>query len=377
MAQATQYYIELGNVTGVRVAVIEDSDRLECALRVNDVSSIFLTIPYYKYVSLVQVPDGRLKVFRSVDGGPFYLLGETLWLLRKPTYTLDSRGRLALYLTGYSANHLFKRRIVAYNAGSAQAGMTDEADDMMKAIVNQNFSSGATDTARQLSSSLFTIQPNLSLAPSITKTFPRHNVLTVLQEIAETSAIAGTYLAFDTVVSDIATDLLEFRTYIQQRGIDHTSPSGTNPVILAHELGNLTDLKLIYDYTDEINYVYAGGQGEGSNRVIQTASDDVRIALSPFNRIEGWRDARNDAAAAAVLAEARSGLREGRPKKIFSGKANDTLTTRFGREYDLGDQITAQFLGTSIDCRVDAVHILMADGKEDVDFELQSAELIG
>lgn len=369
---AANYQIWITDPFGTRLAVVPDFISVEYTRTVNAVGTLTMTLPtgYARFV----VPENRVEVWRSVSGGPLYLDLETAWFIRRPGVSLQDDGQLVLTLTAFDGNHLLKRRVVPYYAGSSQAAKTAAADDMMKTIVSENVASTASDyagsTSRGLSSTLFTIQANLTAGPSITKTFPWRNVLTVLQEIADASATAGTYLAFDTVYNGAGQ--YEFRTYTVQRGVDHRFPGGQSPIIFDPQLGNLGNNELIYDYTEELNFIYAGGQGEGSNRVVQSASDSTRMGLSPFNRIEDFQDSRNSDATASILAEAQALVRAGRPKTIFNGAIIETATTRYGKEYSLGDMVTAQFQSFAVDCRIDAVKVNVSEKKETIEVKLQS-----
>jgi hypothetical protein len=64
-------------------------------------------------------------------------------------------------------------------------------------------------------------------------------------------------------------------------------------VILREQAGVLENAQLEIDYHDEKTFVIAGGQGEGTQRLIATALDTTRMAVSPFGRIEDFADMSN------------------------------------------------------------------------------------
>jgi hypothetical protein len=312
-------------------------------------------------ISYLQI-DGWLEVWRRAAGGLNYLDTETVWFIRDVSRRLNERGERFITVIAYSAADLLKRRIVAYAAGSSQAEKTGAADNLMKAIVRENLGSLATDTSRSISAYL-SVQADSGAGPSLSKAFSRRNVLTVLQELAQASLEAGTALFFDIVAPEVGS--LEFRTYTGQRGIDHSS-TGARRVTLSPAYGTLTEVVRRYDHASEQNYIYAGGQGEESSRAVATASDASRISLSPFNRCEGWVDARNTADSGLLSAEAQAALRAGRPRQEFSGKILNTGSVQYGREWAFGDRISAEFDGEVVDGRVDEINVRVENGQEEI-----------
>jgi hypothetical protein len=341
-------------------------EQLEWARVVNGVGAATITVPYTLPWSIFR-RDNRILIERQA-GAAWETAGETIYFLRR--WGLELEGGLYKYsLLAFDANDLLRRRIVAYAAGSAQAKKAAApATNLMKAVVRENLGALSTGTGRDLSDYL-TIPPNDGAGASIAKAFSRRQVLTVLQEVALSSALAGTYVAFDIVASTVAA--LTFRTYTGQRGADRRYPGGS-AVVLSPEQGNLTSLKQVFDATEEATVAYAGGQGEGEERAVATATDSARLAASPFNRIEIFKDARNTDTEAALQDEADATLRAARPKRIFAARVNDTAGTQFGVHYRFGDYVTAQFAGESFDCRIEAVKVTVAGGDETVDVQLRS-----
>lgn len=368
---ANSYQIRVADAFGVERLVIPDHGpgafaALDLAYAVNSIGALTLTLDATRYDKRMFVRDTRLIVERSIDGAPPYAEGERAWLVRRPKRTISQQVR-QLVITAVDGPHLLKRRIVAYNAGTANTSKTGAADNVMKAIVRENFVS-ATDTARNLASTLFAVQADLGLGASVSKAFTRRTVLTVLQELAEASTTAGTYLAFDVVWTG---SLFEFRTYAGQRGVDHSSDSG-QPVLIGPDFGNLADVEDADDAMDEVTVVYAGGQGEGADRAVATASDSVRIGASPFNRIEDFRQANNTDDTTQLQDEADSALRAGRPRRIVSGTFIDTPGVTYGRHIHFGDIVPASIEGDTVNCRIDAVHLAVEGGRETVDLRLRS-----
>lgn len=368
----SEYTVLLYDAYGVPLTELGQFSYLELVRSEMGVGSLTLHLPpdydAYLFSEGDLIVDRRIEVYRQPFGGAAYLEGETQFLLRDGTQVSEATQRTELSCP--DANDLLARRIVAYAAASAQASKTiDPADDMLKAIVRENLGALATDTDRDWSAYLM-VAPDFSLGPNLSKAFSRRNVLTVLQEIAQASAEAGTYLTFDVVRVDAA--MLDFRTYTGQRGIDHRWPGGVSPVLLSEGRGSLRDVRSARKHRDEITYVYAGGQGEEAARTIGTASDTARIGQSPFGRIEQFVDARMTSDAASLADEADAALRAGQPRKSFSAQFAETPGVVYGLHIRWGDYVTAERAGESIDCRLSTIQITVSEGRENIGLSLRA-----
>lgn len=339
--------------SGETLAILSSFASLAYARAANAVGRLTLALPRSVDYRLFG-EDMRLEVWRGVDGrAPQLEMGAT-WFVRRRTRTLD-----LLTVEAVDQIDLLRRRIVAYAAGSAQAEQVSAADDMIKQIVRDNYGASATDsegdTTRALSTAYLSIQANTSAAPSINKAFARREVLTVLQEIAAASATLGTYLAFDLQVYAIR-PTLELRTYTGQRGTDRRVSSGGG-LTIAMEAGPSSSAQLVEDWTGEASYIYAGGQGQGDDRLIRTASDPARLAASPWNRIERMVSATQASAPATVLAAARAELRRARAVRVLEGRLVDRRAARYGVDYGYGDYVTVGLEGETGEARLDAIGV--------------------
>lgn len=363
----TDYSVWLLNGSnGTPIKLVDEFISLDYTRITNGVGAFTITLPEAFDLSLVS-QDSRIVVFRKPNNGARYLdFCGFVRYIEQADYANGFNATIA----GYDLNDLLRRRIIAYAAGTAYATKSDKADDMAKAIVRENLGASATVAARNLTAYGFTVQADTGAATAIEKGFSWRNVLDVLQEIANSShTVEATSLYFGIVALNNGWEC-EFQTNVQQWGADRRFPNGTSPVIIAVEFNNLIEAIRSINYRDEINYGYGGGQGEGTARTIQEASDAVRIAASPFNRCEQFVDARNETAAAAVLDMADQAVRNGRPRNSFRGKLIDTPQVVYGREYNFGDYVTAMYRGQQIDCRIESVRVVVSD-KEQVEITLR------
>ena len=343
--------IWINDPTGARMASIDRVIVNNLTRSLNNVGMFSVSFPlgyYEEYLSL----DSIIEIWYNVDIPKRIFTG----FARSFTYTTDENGLEIVTVSGPETNDILRGAIVAYSAGSSQAEKTNYADNMIKAIVRENRGSMAAGT-RNFTSLGLTVDPDSSLAPSQTKGFSRANMLETIQEICETSKQAGTDLFFDLIAVDNGNQInFNFRTFVDLRGNDHSS-TGDNQIIFSSDAGNLANASLTIDYMDEINYVYAGGQGEGIDRVIVTASDTVRIGKSIWNLREAFVDARDQETTAGITARANAALSNGRPFARLTGDLLDTPAARFAVEWDLGDKISVKKSGQIYDALVRAYRI--------------------
>lgn len=302
--------------------------------------------------------DARIFVYRKLPGRLATLLWDTAYFLRYESFRME-QSRTIRVLRGPDCTSLLARPIIAYKGGTSQARKVSVAiDDMMKALVRENRGASATDTTRNLSDYL-TVAPDATLAPTTTRGMSHRNLLKILRELAQESAERETYLSFDvTAVNE--TDFL-FQTYIGQRGLDRRAGQG-NQFKLSPRRGNAENIVLERDYRDEITRAYAGGEGKGSKRNVQTWTGPIRSTATPFNLIEVFVDARHlkQSDTAALLNVAKATVRRGRPRTNFSCDIRETDGSMLGVHFDFGDYVTAEMPYYTFDARLSVMRLRLS-----------------
>lgn len=347
-----EYGLRVEDPAGAYLATLDTIARLEMAHPANDVGALTLSLPIVYPIGLFQ-KDGRIVCDRTVRG----VTRSTTWLIRKPADTLSEAGERRIGVTAFDPRDLLRRRIVPE---ASQATKTGHADDLMKAIVRENFVT-PLDATRTMGG--ISVGDDVSVGPVITIAFANRVVLDVLRDIAAAAAAAGTYLAFDVVPDGSG---FAFRTFVDVWGLDRRAS-----VLLSAEMGTLSGVSLVTDWTQEYTAVYASGRG---NEVIAAVVlDSGRIAASPYGRIERYLNASNAATADAVTGAANAELQAGRPREQFSASLVEQPGTRYGVDLYLGDIVSAEHAGTRYACRVEPVTITLAeDGAETVDVQLRN-----
>lgn len=366
---AANYELYVQSTVGVTLGPLHTLNRCVYGRSENDAGAMTLTFPDYLYNPSWFAPFNRILVMRQIANGPFYVDLETPWfIIEGPYYAFDSDGTQMITVECLDALGLvLGSRNVAYNDNNAYTYKLDEADDMMKQVVRENLGDLATDTTRSLAG-LVNVAPYGSSAPIIRYgSFARQQVLDVLKNIADasaTNASTPTWLGFDVVLPDANSGVLEFRTYINQRGADHRFPGGYPPVVLDINAGNIASGKSGVSYREAASYIYAGGPSVGDIRPIVPSQNSAMLALSPFARIERFVDGSQYSDPAALTNFALAARRASRPRRSMETTITEVQNTLRGVHWDYGDYLTGSSRDGTFDFRVNNIVVtLEADGQ--------------
>lgn len=354
---------------GTRLRLLDDALYLQAARVVNRIAPFELHMPATFPDSLLK-PDYMVQVWRAPDGGRLGLW--RCYFLRKWRLARAADGTDQVRLYGPCQNDLLRRRIVAYYAGAAESTYTAApADDIMKYLVTTSILNGiapAPAAGTRVWDNL-SVGPYVSAGPAISKSVAWKKLLTksgegALAEVAAAASQAGTEVFFDIVPATVSSTAItfEFRTWTGQPGQDVS-----DRVLFSAEDETLREPYLEEDYTDEENYIYAGGQGEGEEREIQQVYEASRYNASIFNRCEGFADARNEEAPAAVADKGEAVLHAGRPRIRAGGKLVDSAGQQFGLHWDVGYRVRAQYRTLEWDGIVRAGVLTLEDNRETID----------
>ena len=314
-------------------------------------------------------PDYQIQIFRKPAGGVSRI--DFLGFLRQWKANFNN-GKETIELQGPDQNDLLRRRIVAYASGTEEAiagGLN--VGDVMKDVFNNNFIGGAV-AARDLSGLGVEVASDLGDGPTVEKGFAWRNTLDVISELNKMSKANDDEIFFSLEVDSIKTNAnpqkFIFTTYTGQPGTDKTAT-----IVLSPDWGVIDQVEVFYDYYSEINYVFGGGQGEGSDREIQEVSDSDLVGASPFGRIEAFKDARNEETTAGVLDAAQDLLSSGQPRVFFRCSLLDIADFRYGSDWFLGDKVTASIYGKFFEGIIKTVSVrLDPSGKETITAKLEA-----
>jgi hypothetical protein len=356
---------------GLRLQELKQIERFSYWRAANSVGGFSMTLKPDFDDSLIDV-DHLIYFWRKARGGVEKC--ECVGMCRAWGWGENTLGQDRFVIEGADQNDLVDRRIIAYFANSAQSSKTDFSDDMLKAIIRENMGTLAPlDEAgrpRAYDADYFSVMADTSEGANLTRSFAWRYVLPTIQELCQSSRDLGYPLYFDMVPSS-APGVFEFHTYVPYLGKDRSATSSV-PVIFSKEYRNLGKPKWREDWFEERNYVYGGGQGEDDDRTIDPEDDVWRMHKSRWNRRECFQDAREEETVLGVANKAYERMQKERPVVIFEADLLDTPRTRFGKDFDYGDLISAKYRGREFDAMVDAFKITVdASGKEELEIRTE------
>lgn len=357
-ALKASYSIMIKSHVAARLARLHRFTRLEYILVESGIGVAIIEVPELLPAGLL-VEDNRLEIYRKAFGGLKYLDGDAVFLLRDWETFQVSPTRVQTTLVAYSANELLDRRIVAYNEESSLGENSGPADDVMKAFTRQNLGSLASDNDRDLSAYV-AVQADAGAGPTISKEAPYRSLYKTLQELAQTSADAGTPVFFDIVKSSASG--LEFRTYRTVRGVSRLR-SDAAPLVLSLSNGSLSDVKREYLSRDEENVIYLKPEETPA------ATNAGRLVVSALNRREGLSTAGSDSAARS--AEAEAALRAGRVREVYTATMQNTNRIQYGRNVGFGDRVPIIFNRRQGTARLESVRVTVENFSETINVGLR------
>lgn len=339
---------------GNRLELLNTTIGFDYTLVDGDIGWINVPMPYdaSRIYNNPQV-DQRIHIYRAPEGGSLQLVA--VGFLRRWGKLTSGSGLSTMQLAGGDPNELLKRRVVAYYNRTNYSIKDGPADDVMKAYMRENFGSLATDTARSMAGLGVSIQADLSQGPTIEVSAAYENVISVLQEIQQTTRANGDEVFFRMRASSPTAFVFETKT--GQSGNDR-SFGGNNPLYFGAQFGNISNAHLETLRDTEENYIYAGGEGEGVLQNIQTAFDATAVAASRWNRREGYVGATQADTVAKVEDAAAAQVTARRYQERFTADLIPAPIAPFGGTgWWLGDRITVSHLGRQIDAIIRMVRV--------------------
>lgn len=359
MAQARYHLRVYSPADGSLLTIIDNWRTLQYEKRVNDFHTLQLSLDasdaHIEFLTL----DAIIEVWRRITGGAWYK--ELVTMHRTDQYDLYENG-LETY-TSYSRglNDLLHRRHITYFANTAYTLKSAPAETVIKQFVTENATSAGNIAARRSFGTIdptiygLTVVANNALGAVWSGARAWRNLQDVLIEIAlekdidfEIVRIGDSGLAF------------EFRTYFPQRGIDRSST-----LTFAPELGNMSRVTYTRSRTEEANVVYVLGQGsEASRTVVPRAAAANILAASRWNAIESVQDARGQPDLVSLQTQGDQQLAELAAEDRFEFTALQTDSRQYGRDYDVGDIITAKYRSVTTTKKITAVAVSISEGVE-------------
>jgi len=359
--------IWLAQSDGEPIQLLENYTFLRYTRTVNGIGWVQLHMPHDFDFSVLGL-DRLVEIWRSPPGGnlKWQMTG---FLRRWGAETI--RGQTHVFLEGPGQNHIIDNRIVAYKGGQAESEKSGTADDVMKELVRENVApdSGNDPYGRTRVQANFTVSADVSEGPTFNGDLQWQTLMDVLNDISDHAYSGGTPVYWDVIQASPGN--FQFRTYVNQRGIDRTIDPAA--LTFGQEFGNMADPRWEEDWTEERNIIYGGGRGEGQDRVIDPEKDVGRIFRTIWNRREAFQDARGEGTTLGVAKKARARLVESRPRRRLSGRLMSVPGSLYDVHWGFGDKVPATAFGFQFEGFVQSITItLRGKGREEIDARIEA-----
>lgn len=386
---------------------LEDVQSLSYGRKKNDEGIAIVELSGIEYDIDVFTKDCILEIYRvNPNTGKSELQGNTCWFLRKIELEVVSPVKENITLTFYDTITILTRRIVAW-AGVVDPNypsiMLERLDDIITLIAWYNFGEAVVapeyanfningftpsgffastpaleswqfDEYGDIGNRKFPIDISIPLSRSTvsgTHRFEFETVLQAMQDIAETSQLQGESLWFDIEyipASAFAQMKFLFRTWVNSRGIDRTS--APNLLVVGPEFGNMTNVKITKDWTEETHIIYVGGNGD--NELKDMASVSTDFPDTPFSPIESYisvniGDGTGVHETEALQNEGRLELAKRSNFQVMEGEIISQSPTEFGKDFFYGDILVAKFKGFEKNVEVAEYKITVSNSEEKIE----------
>lgn len=379
---AARYSVIVRDTAGVIIAQLTAWRRLEYRAVINAPSNYSLALndtppplvgipPGQTAVADLFVTDCQIEVWRqdvaAVPPIPRYC--DFYAFHRTPVRSVDGNGLGVFTSYGSGLTDLLARRGIWQYAGSPEADKAGPGETVMKEYVIENAGSAATSPPRVQASGVtlgLTVEADAAAGATWEGSRAWKGLLETVQEIGQATA-----LDFGVVKSGAATFEFQARPiWGADRSVAGLNPAtglnaaGNAPVIFSLGFGNMATPTHSVNRTAEVNAVLALGQGLEADRATVEVTDPAAIAVSPWNRREAVRNANTEADIPGLTSVAEAALAELKARESFSFAVLESNSCRYGRDYALGDRITARYGTAQDDFQIVGVTVTVEGAQE-------------
>lgn len=361
-----EYKIRVYTPQGTQLAEIVDFFSLGYSRRVNAPGMMQYTLDGNHYSIALLEDKSQVEIWRRDTSAGIDWYCDFYGIYRKAKLSYPDNYYFTATCPGQLS--LLGWRINAFDAGLADfsefTGVA--AETVCKRLVQYNFTSDATvangrDRAGNMTyPGTISIQADNGQGNSITRSFARKNVLTILQ------GLGGNVGGGDFDLVKMAAATWEFRWYLSQLGEDRTSTA-----IFSTDLDNMANPTYEYDAINEATVAIVGGQGTESARTVSVVTgDNYEVAT---NDIEMFIDGRQLDTAAMLTNEGDQELDAAKARTKFTYDILQTYASRYGRDYFLGDLVTARWGSISETQQIKGVTVsVKRDGSDTIDIDTET-----
>ena len=285
------------------------------------------------------------------------------------------QGEITYEMRGRGLNDLLQAEPIRWYKGSPQAAKAGACETVAKEYVDENIGPGATVIAGRDRAGNFqglTVEVTAGTGAAWGGDRSNENLLDVLAELAE---FAPGDFSLEPASFHPDAIAMEFRWRENQWGLDKTWGNGVRPaIVFSPANGNVEGINMMYSRLDDVNVCDVGGPGKGPARIYisRTSGTD---SDSPWARRAVFRAERSgQVSSTGELEDAGDKvLEKQQAKRELSFNARQTTATRYGRDWDVGDLVTVQFMGRSYDQKIVGVTIGLGEDGESIRVETKDA----
>jgi hypothetical protein len=300
--------------------------------------------------------DSFLEVRRRIPGEDWYT--EAILMHQSPQSQITEGSRQLF--TSYSRGliDLIRRRELLYYANTPYTLKGGPGESVIKSFVNENAGALATSPPRLANGVTLGLSIEFDLARGLQWAGQRswQNLLDTIQEVAGLTSVD-----FDVIKTGAQT--FEFRCYYPQRGTDRTTSVNFSPT-----LANMLAPSYTVSRTEEITRVVVLGPGQETDRWV-IVREGAAVADSPWRVIEATYDARKETTLLGLQAAGDAQLVKLQAQEAFTFQILQTAHAQYGRDYFLGDIVSAGFGDVATTKKITGVSFNIQDGRENVSME--------
>jgi len=352
------YNINVYDHSGALVINLKQWDRLEFTLRLNapDSHSIQLRASRNTQYSnlLRRLQRDYFIVITKIDPLDFQHYTVYEGFHNTVTEQMQKSGELFFNLYGSGYTKLLDRRLVIPTAGQETNDKNGLGETIMKSYVTESCVN-PTDSNRKMPG--FVVATSQSRGNTVEYSARYTNLLSVCERIAEDGN-----LDFGVVRGETLGEFVFDARPLW--GVDRGSGSGVvTPLVFSLEHGNIDIPILSTNSRHEKNYMFVGGDGRGEDRIIFEYGDTEALSRTPWSRSELWVDARKETDISALRAIAKQTVEERGRQITLDFDTIQTIHTRWPRDWNIGDIVSAKYGGFEFDIKVEEVTINLTAGE--------------
>lgn len=364
-----EYEFFLTDDSGKKIKLLKDISFATLSRAISGYGTIHVGLPFKSFdVDPAFLPDRRIDVWRSAKNGATPRREGSYFLRKYNVYTRETDHMDIIEFYGRSPIDILRRQSVT-STTLANYSKVDEIDDMMKAIVTDNF----ITTPQTVPLGEFTVSGSEHLGPSISHSFFGQTVLDILKDLHDMSLTLNKLLStnrrifFDVVEGPPLSNggfSYIFQTFADLRGRDRTKST-----IFSVENGNIKDPSYYEDHLDSSTIATVLNLSSSSSNGSSISSDRY---LSRWNDIVITQQT-SEGTVAINNAQANQILQSHGADKslnvtfIDSPGSNRQPRSLYGIDWDLGDLLRVNYAGKYFNTEVAIVYLSIDDqGKENI-----------